>query len=1038
MKKNIRISFFIGFVALVNVANSFASGIDYHLFVEVNPANNMLYGRVEITPSTTLTMNISGLEQVRVNGTKVKLKSEKASPHETQHSLQQIQLKAGLKQTIHYQKTLNSFAAYSDKDNVVLAGLWYPKIEQLANYHFTVNLPKEFIAISEADQIKTKLVEYNRIEYQFIFPHLLDNLTLAASTQYQSKYKDYQGIRIESWFKQANAHLADSYIEHAIEYLQLYQKLLGEYPYKRFAMVESPLPSGYSMPSYTLLGSQVIALPFIVKTSLGHEILHQWFGNSIFIDYQHGNWGEGLTNYLADYYYAEQQGLGKNYRKGILRQYAAYVNKNNAFAIRKFISRRNKSSSAIGYGKVAMIFHQLSQYYGREKFIIALQNFVKRNSFRKASWHDLQREFEAVGGESLYEDFNNWLTRKDIATIAINKPAELKISKGKLFLNFSLQQVLAEDTQENKPYHLHVPMVLHYPNQKAGNKKQTEILHFTQTTQDFSIELDEPPTRVFLDPQYHLIRHLDNNEKIPDMAWLMGKEKLLLLVKDSEKELYQPLIDGLRVEHIKVIKPSELNFEQIKSSSIIIAGENNFLKEMLFAKQKKVLVNNPELKQGQLESKQGVKLAVKRNPYNDNEVILLLTAKDKNQATLAANKISHYGKYSQLAFIDGVVERKQVSASEEGIKLFEQSATQAIKPAQTISLDAIVEQFKNNRILMIGEQHDLFQHHLNQLLLIKKLNQAGYKVAIGLEMFQQPYQQVLDDYLAKKLTESEFLSKSKYFEKWRYDYNLYKPIIDYAITQKLPLIALNIEVDISRKVAKNGMLALEGTEKLQLPKSMNFENSDYSSDLKSVFQAHQIMPTKSQANFNFFLQSQILWDESMAQAANDFLQNNPQHVLVILAGNGHLRYRYGIPDRLQRLSGINPIVVVQDEQFDLDIADYILITTEIEGTTIPKIGVYLEPEGLDEQSEYQVIIKEVTKPSVAYSAGLKKGDIILYLAGKALQSFADLKLALLYADTNHPVAIKIKRGEETLEKFLNFNKKTQPHGIFSHENEHSK
>ncbi len=1002
-------SLLVSLVFLFQVVAVCAANLDYHLYVDINPAQKILFGTAKITAQEDITIDVSGFQQVRVNGTKIR-------------KAQKFLLKAGIKQTISYQYSLDSYTAFSDKNNVVLSGTWYPQINQLANYFLTANLPEGFKAISEADTISHKLVDFKRVEFQFDFPHLQDNLTLVASDQYQYKHKIFQGINIETWFKPANASLADNYLEHSIGYLKLYQKLLGAYPFKRFAIVESPLPSGYSMPSYTLLGSRVIALPFIVKTSLGHEILHQWFGNSVYIDYKHGNWAEGLTNYLADYYYAEQQGQGKKFRKNILNQHLAYVNKDNDFPVRKFLTRRDKATSSIGYGKVAMIFHQLSRYYGRDKFLNILQQFVKNNRYQKASWHDLQREFESFGGEALYEDFNHWLTRTDLADIQIKKAAVLQISQGKLFLNFTLSQ----GNEHTNPYHLHLPLVFHYPdsNKVGSNKdKDTKILHFTKQTQDFHIELSEPPISAFIDPDYDIIRLLGNSERTPNLAWLMGKKNLIIVVEDSELTRYQPILKGLGVKDSEIISPAKINFEKIKHHSLVLVGKTNIIKEMLFAKDN---IN---------EKKLGLNIEVKQNPYNNNEVIALLTVDSKEQAVLAARKIKHYGKYSKLFIVNGRVVDKKIENVDDGIRLFEQIPTQAIKPTQTLSIADIVNQFKankdkKNRIIMIGEQHNLFQHHLNQLVLIKKLKQAGYKVAIGLEMFQQPYQKALDAYLANDITESEFLTQSKYFEKWRYDYNLYKPIIDYALTEKLPLVALNIDAEISKKVAKEGMLALSTEDKQQLPTSMNFENRDYSNDLSSVYQAHQQMrlklSDKEKGNFSFFLQSQTLWDESMAHNANEFLIKNPQHILVILAGNGHLRYRYGIADRLQRLSGIKPVVIVQDEELNNDIADYILITTPIAGQLTPKIGVYLDTKTKD------ILVTEVTDSSVGKRAGIKKDDIILSIGDKKISSFTELKLALLYADTTALVPVKIKRDEDIIEKYFDFNAKREPHSIFSH------
>ena len=62
------------------------------------------------------------------------------------------------------------------------------------------------------------------------------------------------------------------------------------------------------MPTFTLLGPQVIRFPFIINSSYPHEILHNWWGNSVFVDYDTGNWCEGLTAYMADHLIQEQRG----------------------------------------------------------------------------------------------------------------------------------------------------------------------------------------------------------------------------------------------------------------------------------------------------------------------------------------------------------------------------------------------------------------------------------------------------------------------------------------------------------------------------------------------------------------------------------------------------------------------------------------------------------------------------------------------------------------------------------------------------------
>jgi aminopeptidase N len=110
--------------------------------------------------------------------------------------------------------------------------------------------------------------------------------------------------------REPDATLARPYLDATADYIRFYSQLIGPYPYAKFALVENFWETGYGMPSFTLLGSKVIRLPLILHSSYPHEILHNWWGNGVYVDTAGGNWSEGLTSYLADHLIREQQGRG--------------------------------------------------------------------------------------------------------------------------------------------------------------------------------------------------------------------------------------------------------------------------------------------------------------------------------------------------------------------------------------------------------------------------------------------------------------------------------------------------------------------------------------------------------------------------------------------------------------------------------------------------------------------------------------------------------------------------------------------------------
>ena len=193
------------------------------------------------------------------------------------------------------------------------------------------------------------------------------------------------------------------------------------YPYAKFALVENFWETGYGMPSFTLLGSQVIRFPFILHSSYPHEILHNWWGNSVFVDYEQGNWCEGLTAYMADHLIQEQRGTGGEYRRNTLQRYRDYVREGRDFPLVEFRSRHNAATEAVGYGKALMLFHMLRRELGDDTFRKGLAGFYRKHRGQRARFDDLQAAFESAAEKQLGPVFQQWLTRTGAPQLAIDR-----------------------------------------------------------------------------------------------------------------------------------------------------------------------------------------------------------------------------------------------------------------------------------------------------------------------------------------------------------------------------------------------------------------------------------------------------------------------------------------------------------------------------------------------------------------------------------------------------------------------------------------
>lgn len=317
-------------------------------------------------------------------------------------------------------------------------------------------------------------------------------------------------------------------------------------------------------------------------------------------------------------------------------------------------------------------------------------------------------------------------------------------------------------------------------------------------------------------------------------------------------------------------------------------------------------------------------------------------------------------------------------------------------------LAAIIPQLAEDRVVFIGEVHSDYAHHLNQLAIIRGLHEWRPDLAIGMEYFQQPFQEYLDKYGAGKLTETELLAKTQYFKRWGYDFRLYEPILKYARDTGIPLVALNVPSEIVQKVAQSGLAGLTEKERAEIPQDLDRSISAYRDFLQSVYKDH---PHAKGASFESFYEVQLVWDEGMAARAARYLEDHPNCAMVVLAGMDHVQYGFGIPDRLTRRIQVNRAIVLNglNGPFEPNMADFALLAKAENLPPAGRLGVMLEPnrEGLR--------IAAFATDSAAQAAGLRRGDRIVSLNDEPVKDMADVELVMWDKQPGNRVKVEVRR-----------------------------
>lgn len=538
-------------------------------------------------------------------------------------------------------------------DGVVLTGRsgWVPRFagETLSTFRLSVDLPPGWGAVSQGKREAREtgeggvLVTWNSRVSQ-------DEICLMAG-RYVEYERDAGRADAMVFLRKKDDALADRYLAATARYLALYEGLIGPYPFPKYALVENFWETGYGMPECTLLGPSVLRLPFIVNSSYPHEILHSWWGNGVYIDSGSGNWGEGLTAYLADHLLKEEQGAGAEYRLTTLQKYADYVLEGRDLPLSAFRYRHGSVTEAVGYGKSLMLFHMLRRELGDEVFVEGLRDLYRDFLFRTAGFDDVRRSFEKAAGRDLAESFDPWVARAGAPEIAVR---DLLVERegGSFRLRADLVQ-----TQEEEPFPVRVPLAVTLENRETAVEA---VVPMRGRKARVSLALPARPLRFDLDPEFDLFRRLDRREIPPALSQAYGARKaLILLPSEASPERLRAYRD--LAESLSRTGPGEVEigsdadrYRLPPDRSIWLLGwENRFLGEVDAALSPYGASVGPDAVRFGPRSfgREGhpVALAV-RHPGNADLALLWIGADEPRAIPGLARKLPHYHKYSYLVF----------------------------------------------------------------------------------------------------------------------------------------------------------------------------------------------------------------------------------------------------------------------------------------------------------------------------------------------------------------------------------------------------
>lgn len=508
----------------------------YDISVRLDPATRELNGTATIVVAPGAEAGVALAQRFKVS--RITLDGVALAPPRPQHGLATWTIPAAtrerklavrwsgqlaaLDRALDHRQTLEADAPVAGDEGSFLpaSAAWYPRLDGLMDgYRIAIDVPGTQRALVPGRLVEEKQ-DNGRYRARFEFPHPAEGIDLMAGPyRIDTRTIEIDGrqIALRTYFHPQIAELAAGYLDSVKTYIERYSRSIGPYPYSEFSVVSSPTPTGFGMPTLTYLGIDVLRLPFIRATSLGHEVLHNWWGNGVYPDYAHGNWSEGLTTFMADYAYKEDDSAdaARAMRLEWLRDFAAVPPGQDA-PLAQFTSRTHGTSQIVGYGKAAMVFLMLRDLIGADAFDAGIRRFWRDRQFKLASWNDLQNAFAAEAKRDLSAFFTQWLTRAGAPRVVIEGAQAGDAVHVKL-------------AQSSLPYALDVPLAF-----RAAGRIEIRRSTIDAANATLAFKLDAKPDEVLLDPDLRLFRRLERNEAPPILRETMVDPAVVTVIVGDE------------------------------------------------------------------------------------------------------------------------------------------------------------------------------------------------------------------------------------------------------------------------------------------------------------------------------------------------------------------------------------------------------------------------------------------------------------------------------------------------------------------------
>ncbi len=567
----------------------------HQIKIELEPENHRIFGKDTITfsapvahPDTLYFLKEMEVHSVKANGEELSFTYE---PEDDSYSLLIVKSQKPISSmTILYEGEIyqplkgRSAQQHHDGTRGIISGAdnegiylppasWYPQLinDPLMDFEVYAAAPAAFTLITSGAVERHMQDGMSYASWKTEQP--TDGLTLVGN-RFTEHVRQIDGITLSTYLLDADDATAESILDSLAEYHATYSALFGPYPYSSFALVENFFASGFGMPGYTVIAPQLIQMPMILLSpgALAHEFVHGWWGNSVYVDYDKGNWCEALTVFSTNYYWHVLQHDAMKAQAWREDAQLAYnlLPEENRYPLRNFIYQRTDNDAVIGYDKGASLLIQIRRILGDEAFFDGIRNFYTSYKGREVGWDALLAEFQqGPHADAIGQLCHLWLDETTIPAITIDgfTPGEEDAS-----FTISLHQT-------GSTFPLLVDMSYRYP---GGVKRDSFFFSTADTT--LSVRLPKPLTEITVDPAHYIMKKIETDNLPYMLSRTLADSTLCILpAKKEAKDRYLPFINYIINDNISLC--SDKNYKKLnwKEKNLLVMGSyhsNGMIKKL--------------------------------------------------------------------------------------------------------------------------------------------------------------------------------------------------------------------------------------------------------------------------------------------------------------------------------------------------------------------------------------------------------------------------------------------------------------------------